>query len=197
MVFLHLFNITSFVTMLRNVAFLTAASLLFVAATAPHYAPVYQEIVAAELPLAELRRGTVAYLHAVDNEKPKRQRGEWQANADSTQFTYESDFLLYNRKAVKHPIGEITYRTTIDLKDGKYRYTADSAYFQAYRRDRYSRYGPSRGPAVAWETVRPELSDKEQQRAFKVFDARFHALKNFMQAQAQLVNAAPTTSEDW
>ena len=195
MMFLRLFSTTA---MLRYLTSLLVVSLLFINATVPHYAPVYQEIATAKLPLPELRRGTVAYLQAIDNEKPKRQRGEWYANADSTQFTYESDFLLYNRKAVKHPIGEITYRTTIHLKEGKYRYTADSAYFQEYRRNRYSRYVPSRQPAVAWETVRTELSDKEQQRAFKVFDARFQSLKNFIQAQAQLVNAAPiTTSDDW
>ena len=160
-------------------------------------APVYQEVVEAGVPLAELRRSTIAYLQAADQEKSKRHRNQWRANADSTQFTFDSDFLLYNRKAVKHPIGQVTYRTTVDLKEGKYRYTADSAFFQEYHRNRYSRYVPSRRHPVAWEQAQLELSEKEQQRAYRTLDTQFQALQSFIQAHIQMANATPTTDQEW
>ena len=172
--------------------------LLLIGATVPPHTPVYQEVVTVgDLPLDQLRRSTVAYLRAVDQEKPKRHRHRWHANVDSTTFTFDSDLLLYNRKAVKHPLGEVTYRTTIDLKVGKYRYTADSAYFREYRRNRYSRYVPSRRPPVAWERAQLELSEKEQQRVYRTFNTRFQALRNFMQAHIQVATATPTTDQDW
>ena len=178
--------------------FLSLTSLAGLTAPPPPSAPVYQEVVeVGELPLAELRRSTIAYLRAADEEKPKRQRKQWHADADSSTFTYEGTFLLYNRKAVKHPIGEVTYRTTIDLKQGKYRYTADSAYFQEYRRNRYGRYVPSRSRPVAWEQARQPLSEKEQQRAYRALTTRFQALQHFVQAHIQVANATPTTNEEW
>ena len=161
-------------------------SVLLTSTTTPLSVPVYQEVVTvAERSIAQLRNVTVQYLQAVDKEKPKKQRGQWQANPDSTQFTFCGDFLLYNRKTVKHPLGEITYRTTIDLKEGKYRYTADSVFFQAYQRNRYSRYVPSRQPAVAWPQAQVGFSEKEQQRVLAGLTNRFQAFKNFMHAQSQ------------
>lgn len=158
--------------------------------------PLYQEVVTAVQSVEQLRSGTVQYLEALDNEKLKKQRGKWQANADSTQFTFTADFLIYNRKAVKHPLGEVTYRTTVDLKEGKYRYTADSAFFQAYRRNRYSRYVPSRQSAVAWAQAQANLSDKERQRVHQVLDARFQSFREFMQSHSSLTTASPNES-DW
>ncbi len=158
--------------------------------------PLYQEVVTAVQSVEQLRQGTVQYLEALDDEKPKKQRGRWQANADSTQFTFVDEFLLYNRKAVKHPLGEVIYRTTVDLKEGKYRYTADSAFFQEYRRNRYSRYVPSRHSPVAWEQVQPTFSDKEQQRVHQTLDARFQAFREFIKSHGSLTTAAPDES-DW
>ncbi len=158
--------------------------------------PLYQEVVTAGQSVDQLRRGTVHYLKALDDEKPKKQRGQWQANADSTQFTFTDNFLLYNRKAVKHPLGQLTYRTIVDLKEGKYRYTADSAFFREYRRNRYSRYVPSRHSAVAWEQANVNLSDKEQQRVHQTLEARFEAFREFMQSYGSLSTASPDKS-DW
>ena len=159
--------------------------------------PLYQEVVTAPAQSVEqLRSATKQYLAALDKEKPKKQRGQWQANADSTQFTFADEFLLYNRKAVKHPLGQVTYRTTIDLKEGKYRYTADSAFFQEYRRDRYSRYVPSRRSPVAWEQAVASFSDKEQQRVHQTLEARFEAFREFMQSYGSLSTASPDKS-DW
>lgn len=158
--------------------------------------PLYQEVVTAVQSVDQLRKGTITYLEALDEEKPKKQRGQWQANADSTQFTFTADFLLYNRKAVKHPLGQLTYRTTVDLKEGKYRYTADSAFFQEYRRDRYSRYVPSRASPVAWEQAQPTLSDKERQRIHQVLDTRFQAFREFMESYGSLSTASPEEN-DW
>lgn len=156
--------------------------------------PLYQEVVTAVQSVEQLRRGTVQYLETLDDEKPKKQRGKWQANADSTQFTFEDDFLLYNRKAVNHPLGEVTYRTTVDLKEGKYRYTADSAFFQEYRRDRYSRYVPSRRSPVAWEQAQTALSDKERRRVHQTLDTRFQSFREFMQSHGSLTTAPPDES---
>ena len=159
--------------------------------------PLYQEVVTAPAQSVEqLRSATKQYLAALDKEKPKKQRGQWQANADSTQFAFADEFLLYNRKAVKHPLGQITYRTTIDLKEGKYRYTADSAFFQEYQRNRYSRYVPSRRSPVAWEQAAINFSDKEQQRIRQTLEARFEAFRKFMQSYGSLSTASPDKS-DW
>ncbi len=159
--------------------------------------PLYQQVVTTPAQsVVQLRRATKQYLAALDKEKPKKQRGQWHANADSTQFTFTADFLLYNRKAVKHPLGQITYRTRIDLKQGKYRYTADSAFFHEYQRNRYSRYVPSRRAAVAWEQAVVSFSDKEQQRVHQTLDARFEAFQEFMQSYGSLSTASPEES-DW
>ncbi len=158
--------------------------------------PLYQEVVTAGQSVAQLRRGTLEYLTALDDEKPKKQRGQWQANADSTQFTFSADFLLYNRKAVKHPTGQVTYRTTIDLKEGKYRYTADSAFFQEYRRNRYSRYVPSRRAPVAWEQAQSTFSDKERQRVRQTLHVRFESFREFMQSYGSL-STSPPGENDW
>ena len=158
--------------------------------------PLYQEVVTAVQSVDQLRHGTVQYLEALDDEKPKKQREQWQANADSTQFVFTADFLLYNRKAVKHPLGQITYRTTIDLKEGKYRYTADSAFFQEYRRDRYSRYVPSRRSAVAWERAVTNFSDREKQRIRQTLATRFETFREFMQSYGSLSTASPDKN-DW
>lgn len=182
--------------MLRSFVLSLFTLFIFTGAT-ESWVPVYREVVEAEAcSLDQLRRGTVAYLEAVDQEKPKRHRGQWRANADSTQFVYDSDFLLYNRKSVKHPLGEITYRTTIDLKEGRFRYVADSAFFQQYRRDRYSRYVPARNASVAWEQARPNFSKKEQQRVFIALDTRFQSFKKFVHAQTQLAPTSPT-ADNW
>ena len=163
------------------------------AATSP--TPLYQEVVAtAGQSVDQLRSHTQHYLHALDQEKRKKQRQQWQANADSTTFTFDTHFLLYNRKTVRHPLGEITYRTTIDLKAGKYRYTADSVFFQAYRRDRYSRYVPSRQPAVAWSEALPDFSAKERQRVLVFLRTQFQAFKECMQAQSQPQAPSPTAN---
>lgn len=171
--------------------------LILTSATTPHDTPVYQEVVTvAELSLSQLRSNTVAYLHVLDQEKRKKHRGEWQADTDSTQFTFNSNFLLYNRKTVKHPLGEITYRTTIDLKEGKYRYTADSVFFQEYRRDRYSRYVPSRRPASSWLEVQSDFSEKEKQRVLASLSTRFQSFSKFMHAQRP-VNTPSPAAENW
>ena len=171
--------------------------LLLTSATIPLNAPVYQEVVTvAELSLDQLRNNTVAYLCALDEEKRKKQRGKWKANADSTQFIFDCNFLLYNRKTVKHPLGEVTYRTTIDLKEGKYRYTADSVFFQEYRRDRYSRYVPSRQPAVSWLEVQSDFSEKEKQRVLVSLSTRFQAFSKFIHAQHQANTLSPT-ADNW
>ena len=190
-----LFSFYLFRRMIFRFCFLAVITIPFTTAMLPP-SPVYQEVVeVGELPLAQLRQHTVAYLEAVDKEKPKRQRGQWQANADSTQFFFTDDFLLYNRKSVKHPVGAITYRTTIDLKAGKYRYTADSAYFKKYDRNRYSRYVPSRGPAVVWKQAQLDLSAKEQQHALHTLDSRFQSLRDFVRARVQQTLALPVASD--
>ena len=158
--------------------------------------PLYQEVVTAVQSVGQLRKGTVHYLEALYEKKSKKQRGQWQANTDSTQFVFTADFLLYNRKAVKHPLGQITYRTTIDLKEGKYRYTADSAFFQEYRRNRYSRYVPSRRSPVAWEQAVASFSDKEKQRIRQTLAARFEVFREFMQSYGSLSTTSPDKN-DW
>ena len=172
-------------------------AIALISATKPLNTPVYQEVVTvAERSVSQLQTGAIHYLQALDEEKRKKQRGKWRANADSTQFTFDSNFLLYNRKTVKHPLGEITYRTTIDLKEGKYRFTADSVFFQPYRRDRYSRYVPSRQPAVSWWQAQSDFSEKEKQRVLASLSTRFQAFSKFMQAQGQQSAGSPLAN-DW
>lgn len=73
---------------------------------------------------------------------------------DSSSYQFHSQSMIYNRSVLKHPVGQITYRTTIDLKEEKIRFTTDSVYFLEYTRNRYSRYVPvntSPIPLSDWE----------------------------------------------
>ena len=77
------------------------------------------------------------------------------ANADSTMFQYPQQFMLYNRSVLKHPLGLVSYQATIDLKEEKFRYSADSVYVQNYIRNRYSRYvadNKAPRPFSEWKT---------------------------------------------
>jgi hypothetical protein len=86
------------------------------------------------------------------------------ANPDSTTFQFPQQFMLYNRSMLKHPIGLITYRATVELKEEKLRYSADSVYFQSYSRNRYSRYVPDNIPPVPLERWQQTWQDKESER---------------------------------
>ena len=180
----------------RLFLFIGACALL-VAATLPATNLLYQEVVSTNGQSVDQQRVfTKQYLVALDKDKPKRQRGEWQANADSTTYVFDSELLLYNRKTVKSPLGALTYRTTIELKEGKYRYTADSAFFQPYRRNRYSRYVPSREPATPWEQAQLALPEPVQQRALMTVRDRFAAFRQAM-AQQQTNLPASKSQDDW
>ncbi|MEQ9439181.1 MAG: hypothetical protein RIG62_09030 [Cyclobacteriaceae bacterium] len=86
------------------------------------------------------------------------------ANADSTSFQYPQQFMVYNRSALKHPVGSITYRATIDLKDEKIRFTTDSVYFLPYVRNRYSRYVPENSPPMPLSEWQQQWSGKQGER---------------------------------
>ena len=184
--------------MYRRLFLLFGLCFLLFAATFPTILPLYQEVVSTTgQPIDQLRLFTKQYLEALDEEKPKRQRGEWQTNADSTTFTFDSDLLLYNRKTIKSPLGELTYRTTIELKEGKYRYTADSAFFQPYRRNRYSRYVPSREPAISWEQAQLDLPPEVQQRTLTTVQDRFATFQRHVLAQQQTTLPVSQSEDDW
>lgn len=167
--------------------------LLTIAATLPF--ALFQEVVEAPThPLTNLRQYTKLYLNETAED-------QWQANTDSSQFTAENDLLLYNRRSVKHPVGQITYRITIDLKEGKYRYTVDSAFFKAYERDRYSRYVPARGPAVPYEKAKLTFASQERARYEKQLlekiSSRFQSFQSFVIAQNVTAPPPAAPSEDW
>ena len=56
---------------------------------------------------------------------------------------YETPFGFFVYK-LKHPVFKINYKLTIEVKEGRYRYTIDNFYAQKYVRNRYGRYEPAR-----------------------------------------------------
>ena len=86
------------------------------------------------------------------------------ANPDSSSFQFPQQFMLYNRSVLKHPVGLVTYRATVDLKEEKIRYSADSVYFQSYSRNRYSRYVPDNIPPVPLKKWEGTLQEKQSER---------------------------------
>ena len=174
-------------------ALLLVFLLFTIAATLPF--ALFQEVVETPThPLTNLQQYTKQYLDETAED-------QWQANADSSHFTAENDLLLYNRQGVKHPIGQVTYRITIDLKEGKYRYTVDSAFFQAYERNRYSRYVPARGASVPYEQAKLTFASKERARYEKQLlekiSSRFQSFQSFVTAQNVAPSPPAAPSEDW
>ena len=174
-------------------ALLSFILLFTIAATLPF--ALFQEVVEAPThPLTNLRQYTKLYLDETAED-------QWQASADSSQFIAQNDLLLYNRQSVKHPVGQVTYRITIDLKEGKYRYTVDSAFFRAYERNRYSRYVPTRGAAIPYEEAKLTFPSKERSRYEKQLlekiSGRFQSFQSFVTAQNVTAPPPAASSDDW
>ena len=174
-------------------ALLLSFLLSTIAATLPF--ALFQEVVETPAhPLTNLRHYTKLYLDETAED-------QWQVNADSFEFTAQNDLLLYNRQSVKHPVGQVTYRLTIDLKEGKYRYTVDSAFFQAYERNRYSRYVPARGAAVPYEEAKLSFDTKEraqyEKQLLEKISSRFQSFQSFVVSQNATPIPPAATSEDW
>jgi len=85
------------------------------------------------------------------------------ANPDSTSFRFPRQFMLYNHSTLRHPVGLVTYRATVDLEEKQIRYSADSIFFQSYSRNRYSRYVPDNIPPVSFERWQPTWQEKQSE----------------------------------
>lgn len=96
--------------------------------------------------LTQLRSFSLSYL--TGEQFTDRHQHSFRANADSTTFTYQEEFMVYNRSVLKHPVGKVSYRATLDLKEEKIRYSSDSVFFREYFRNRYSRYVPANKPPI-------------------------------------------------
>ncbi len=148
--------------------------------------------------LSQLRTSTYQYFQSEDYSQSKD--STLTINTDSTSFQYPQQFMLYNRSALKHPIGLLTYQSTVDLKEEKLRYVADSVYVQNYTRNRYSRYVADNEPPQPLSTWLQQWRDKQQtrleQQIQESLEGQLQQLVNSLQQQkAEQTNA--TNLEDW
>lgn len=123
-----------------------------------------------------------------------------EVNADSTSFQFPQQFMLYNRSMLKHPIGLVTYRATVDLKEEKIRYSVDSVFFQSYSRNRYSRYVPDSKPPLSLKEWKQTWQEKEGDRFAAQIEATIEnhlqgLIKAIQQQKTDQVNA--TNLEAW
>ncbi|WKN40898.1 hypothetical protein [Tunicatimonas pelagia] len=121
-------------------------------------------------------------------------------SVDSTSFRFPQQFMLYNRSALKHPVGLLTYRATVDLKEGKLRYAADSIYVQNYTRNRYSRYVADKNSPQLLSEWLPKWRDKQQDQLEEQIQASLEdQLQQLVDAlhrqKTEQINAA--NLEDW
>lgn len=120
--------------------------------------------------------------------------------ADSASFQYPQQFMLYNRSALKHPVGLLMYQATVELKEEKIRYSADSIFVQNYIRNRYSRYvadNKSPQPLSEWQQRwRDKQQDRLNQQIEKSFEEQLQQVIDAIQQQ-KIEQVNVTNLEDW
>lgn len=71
-------------------------------------------------------------------------------------------FYVYRLGSVKKGIGgAVEYDLTLEMKDGKYRYTITNFIFNEYQKNRYGKYEPINGKYTPLETEVSSLNKKE------------------------------------
>lgn len=81
----------------------------------------------------------------------------------------KGSFYVYRIGSVKKGIdGAVEYDLTIEIKDGKYRYTLTNFVFNEYQKNRYGKYQPLKGKYIPLEMEVSSLNKKEWEKHRKV-----------------------------
>ena len=121
---------------------------------------------------------------------------------DQVTMKNRGSFYVYKLGSVKKGIaGAVEYDLTIELKEGRYRYTITNFIFNEYKRNRYAKYEPIKGKYTPLEVEMSALNKKEwdQQRQL-VYDKSQELIQNLysdMIYVEQKKKKKVKKSEDW
>ena len=80
---------------------------------------------------------------------------------DNFTITNKGSFYVYQHGSVNRAIdGAVEYDLTLEIKDGRYRYTITNFIFNEYKRNRYGKFEPINGKYVPLETEVSNLNKK-------------------------------------
>ena len=83
-------------------------------------------------------------------------------NKESYVINNRGSFYVYRLGSVKKGIGgAVEYDLTLEIKDGKYRYTLTNFIFNEYQKNRYGKYEPMKGKYTPLEAQVSSLNKKE------------------------------------
>jgi hypothetical protein len=103
-----------------------------------------------------------------------------QKDKDNQTIQNKGSFYVYRIGAVKNAIGgAVEYDITLDVKDGKYRYTITNFQFNPYERNRYGTFEPVKGKYIPLEANMTTLNQKEWEKHREVvFDKTKDLINN-------------------
>jgi hypothetical protein len=80
---------------------------------------------------------------------------------DNFTITNKGSFYVYQHGSVNRAIdGAVEYDLTLEIKDGRYRYTITNFIFNEYKRNRYGKFEPINGKYMPLETEVSNLNKK-------------------------------------
>lgn len=85
--------------------------------------------------------------------KKKKSKSEKEIIRDESSVAMEKSTLVYSKSIAKHPLGNVTYTYTVEVKDNKYRYIFSSMVFTPYERNRYGKFEPVSGKRYSIESI--------------------------------------------
>jgi hypothetical protein len=127
----------------------------------------YSQVVAVENTSQELLfSNAFSYLESLVENHKNLKKGPY-ANEDSTEVYLPLEYTVYKDFPVHSPHGKIKYSFRISVKEGRYRYIADSFVFYYLERNRYGRFVEVKGKSKPLEAPHfkgnQKLWDKHKQ----------------------------------
>ncbi len=84
---------------------------------------------------------------------------------DNYVITNKGSFYVYQFGSVKKAIaGAVEYDITLEVKEGRYRYTITNYVFNEYKRNRYGKFEPEKGKYMPLEMEVSKLNSKEWEK---------------------------------
>ena len=92
----------------------------------------------------------------------KSKKNYYSEDMENYSITNKGSFYVYRLGSVKKGIaGATEYDLTLEIKDGKYRYSLTNFVFNEYKKNRYAKYEPINGKYIPLEAQVGSLSKKE------------------------------------
>ena len=152
------------------------------------FATIFSNATAQETPfpindIGKYELSEVVDLHGIDKEK-LFQNGQkfmktvkvlhskkkfYSEEKENFTISNRGSFYVYRLGSVKKGIGgAVEYDLTLEIKDGKYRYTLTNYLFNEYQKNRYGKYQPLKGKYTPLEAEVSSLNKKEWEKQRQV-----------------------------